>query len=1211
MSSDNNGWLSAVSKLFTGGGQRSPYTSSERRSFELQESSRECTRANRDSVSSNGSPSYNSGPPRGLRYLSPSALDSGMSKPGVSKPVPAEDIFVGSTTVSRKRLLTQDDRPATAMDGLFNRDNPKRSRREHFGHSMLEGFSSRMFPDDFEASWLDRTVGGSSSCVDFAHSPCSSNRSLIGRIGSNRSNSSSLSSKTKAILSHLERINTPAREARKLPVMRGTTVPSERWAPMHIGGAPPLVRSSATVPSRIQLLSTSLASQRKPYWRDITRKAQEREKSSVTKDSGDSAEKTSVHPLFDLQDKTGRGESGQISKKVQDKGTSDSTTKTSVPSGENKDERKVGCNVFSADQLIDDQIDGTSENDSDKLVFAPPTKAAPSAGFTDDFVFSFAAPVERLPGQDVTSIAASEGKSGSESEAEESGSDESDEAQSSSASDSDKLVFAPPTKAAPSAGFTDDFVFSFAAPVERLPGQDLTSITGSEGKSGSESEAEESGSDESDDAQSSSASDVGESTASAKATKSSRPPTAADSETSAAVSSSITPLSSNDVSPQTKSESSWECPDCFITNKNVSVCAACGHNKDGSSATKTLVSNISTFGKSLPTTGIRFGVSSEKTSNGAPDQSNNADTASSKTSGFTFKTIEPASTAAAKPESSSAAPVTSQKQAATVAPTSTGTTKVGESDNQRKAWECPDCMVQNKATDDKCVCCGHVMYKSTSEQPSTASVFGDRAFKPAPKSSRFSFGFGGGSGGATTGTTVKFGLGNNAAKESTEVKESPSVTVIPPPKTAESAPAGQNIVASTETRKEAQPALLKTSSSPAFVTPVTKPEEKPQTSAFTLGAGTTLFGAGAKPPLFGSSSTSLFNTSSSTGSLLTSSTQPSTSPPSAVAASQAAPTTAPAPFTFGAAPAANAPKPFGLFETKKDDGAPASKPPAFGSGLTFGSIPNPSTQVSSTTTPGLASNTEASAGTGSSLGTGLFGATPNKPLFPSFGVSSDPPKPLFGSTTSATTEAPKPIIFGATQQPASEAPKPPLFGASAPATASKPIFGATAAPAVPPTANGGLSFNFGSNNAFGGFGATASTTPATVPSLSSSSSTTSLFGAAQPAPDTSKPFQFNATLPDTTFQFGQAPLAGPTPFQFGSSQSAAPAVPCQFIVFVKSPGSNLDIVRYEIFSSFRSNGYCSASSAKLQLCLYVKYHTKNGSSSATFAATEVMWSNCC
>ncbi|EPB69278.1 hypothetical protein ANCCEY_11624 [Ancylostoma ceylanicum] len=257
---------------------------------------------------------------------------------------------------------------------------------------------------------------------------------------------------------------------------------------------------------------------------------------------------------------------------------------------------------------------------------------------------------------------------------------------------SDKLVFAPPTKAAPSAGFTDDFVFSFAAPVERLPGQD---VTASEGKSGSDSEGEESDSDESDDAQSSSASDVEENAASAKVAKTSRPPTAADSETSAAVSSSITPLSSNDVSPQTK-ESSWECPDCFITNKNVSVCAACGHNKDGSSATKTLVSNISTFGKSLPATGIRFGVSSEKPSNGASDQPNNADAAQNKTSGFTFKTAEPTTTAAAKPDSNPIAPVIPQKQADSAAPTSTDTAKAEDSGNQRKAWECPDCMVQNK-----------------------------------------------------------------------------------------------------------------------------------------------------------------------------------------------------------------------------------------------------------------------------------------------------------------------------------------------------------------------------------------------------------------------------------------------------------------------------------------------------------------------------------
>lgn len=84
---------------------------------------------------------------------------------------------------------------------------------------------------------------------------------------------------------------------------------------------------------------------------------------------------------------------------------------------------------------------------------------------------------------------------------------------------SDKPVFAPPTKAAPSAGFTDDFVFSFAAPIERLPGQDVTSVTILEGKGGSDSEGEGSDSDESDDVQSSSTSDVEENAASTKAAK--------------------------------------------------------------------------------------------------------------------------------------------------------------------------------------------------------------------------------------------------------------------------------------------------------------------------------------------------------------------------------------------------------------------------------------------------------------------------------------------------------------------------------------------------------------------------------------------------------------------------------------------------------------------------------------------------------------------
>ncbi|ETN70771.1 Zn-finger in Ran binding protein [Necator americanus] len=1059
--SEKDGWLSAVSKLFSSG-QRPSNASPERRCFEMQEPPEECAVPKKDIISSNGSK-------RGLRYLSPSVLDSSISKPSVSKPIPTEDIFTGSKTPSRKRLLAQDERPATAMDGLFFRDNPKRFRREHLGHSMLEDLSSRVFSDHFDSPWLDRTIGGSSSCVDFTHSPSSSNRSLIGRIGSNRSNSSSLSSKTKAILSHLERINTPARATRKLPVMRGSTVPSERWAPLHIGVAPPLIRSSATVPSRIQLLSTSLASQRKPYWRDITRKGQEKEKSSARKDVGEPSKETSVpvvHPLFDLEYGTANAVSSVSTKRGQEQSTSASLVKVQKQTEKNKDERKEKSNVFNACELIDEEMDGVDNDDSDELTFAPPTKATPSVGATDDVSFSFAAPIERLPGQYVSSHAMVGEKSGSESDGEESNCGESAGDQSSSTSDE-----------------------------EELP-------------------------------------------SSAKDVKTSRPPTAADSETSAAISSSITPVSSKDVSPQAKPESSWECPDCFITNKNVLVCAACGHNKDGSKTTKTLVSNISTFGKSVPTTGIQFGISAEKMSNGGFDQPSGtkpSDAAPAKASAPTFGSTEPAATSVAKTTDTGSTSITSQQQSATIS--STDTSKTQEPNKERTAWECPDCMVQNKATDDKCVCCGHVKYKSGSEESSASSVFGNRAFKPAP-SSGFSFGFGAGSN-ATTTAPVKFGFGTNTTKENSEVKASTGITSAAPAIAVDSKPAS---VISTQPVKGTQPALLKTTSSPAFLTPVSKTEEpKAQTPAFTLGAGSSLFGAGAKPPLFGSSSTSMFSASSSTGSLLpfSSTTQAPTSQTPAVTASEAASTTTSAAFTFGATSATNAPKPFGLFEPKKDDTTLSSKAPTFGSGLVFGSVSNPQTQVSSSGTTAVSSSTEISAGASSTLGAGLFGAMPNKPLFPPFGTSVEAPKPLFGASSSSVTEPPKPSLFGASQVSSPpEATKPSLFGASASAPASKPLFGGM--PAAP-AANGGLNFNFGTNNAFSGFGAAASSTSAAAPSLSSNSSTTSLFGGAQTAPDTSKPFQFNATLPDTTFQFGQAPLAGPAPFQFGSSQPSAPA----------------------------------------------------------------------
>ncbi|KHJ84890.1 hypothetical protein OESDEN_15390 [Oesophagostomum dentatum] len=326
-----------------------------------------------------------------------------------------------------------------------------------------------------------------------------------------------------------------------------------------------------------------------------------------------------------------------------------------------------------------------------------------------------------------------------------------------------------------------------------------------------------------------------------------------------------------------------------------------------------------------------------------------------------------------------------------------------------------------------------------------------------------SFGFGAGSNGSASGAAVGFGFGTNAAKEPTAVKDGSSGISFGTTSQDTKTTTASETTSSLQPKKDVQPPLVKTASSPAFgIAPPNSEDPKPQ-STFTLGAGSALFGAGAKPPLFGSSSTSLFNTSSSTGSLLTSAAvQPSAAPAPVSTASQAAPTSAPTPFTFGATPAASFSKPFGAPEAKKEEVAPpASTVPAFGSGLPFGSLSsNPQAQVSVANTAALSLATTTSTTAGSTLSSGIFGMQTNKPSFPTFGSSADAPKPLFGSSSSIAADAPKAPLFGASQPPA-EAPKP-LFGASAPAPANKPIFGTTAAPPAPAT-NGGPSFNFGSS----------------------------------------------------------------------------------------------------------------------------------------------------
>uniref|UniRef100_A0A915Q693 RanBP2-type domain-containing protein n=1 Tax=Setaria digitata TaxID=48799 RepID=A0A915Q693_9BILA len=67
-----------------------------------------------------------------------------------------------------------------------------------------------------------------------------------------------------------------------------------------------------------------------------------------------------------------------------------------------------------------------------------------------------------------------------------------------------------------------------------------------------------------------------------------------------------------------------------------------------------------------------------------------------------------------------------------------------------KPWTCSGCWISNKSDDDKCAACGTLKHSNnkamkqadaSAQSTSSASVFGDRTFKPLPSASGISFGF--------------------------------------------------------------------------------------------------------------------------------------------------------------------------------------------------------------------------------------------------------------------------------------------------------------------------------------------------------------------------------------------------------------------------------------------------------------------------------------
>uniref|UniRef100_A0A0K0CVT9 RanBP2-type domain-containing protein n=1 Tax=Angiostrongylus cantonensis TaxID=6313 RepID=A0A0K0CVT9_ANGCA len=1008
MSSDKQGWLSAVSRLFSGGGHTlSPVAES-------------C-----------------SVPARNLRYLSPSALETGVSQPGVSKPVAFDRSSVSCIT-SRKRILTQDDHPSTAVDTLLCQENPKRSRREQFASTMLENLSPRLLSAHLD-SRMNRSVGVPSSSVEFLHSPIS-NRSLIERIGSNRSNASSLSSKTRAILSHLERINTPAREARKLPVMRGSTLPSERWAPMNSSTtAPPLVKTNANVPSRIQLLSASLASQRKPYWRDITRTAKDKDRSPSPKRDRTSGN-SSVHPLFDMENTNSFGVDSCLSSRSPQANVGSEQTARNGHSVEDTDTSfgKYGIevgNIF---------LGGYESG----IPVCNPATVVASSEFREDMVFKFDAPVEPQLGQLL---------------------------------DED---------------------------------EDLTLE-----ERGESTNPSESSNSDSEDEQQSSVSEAEEINAPVRYGKNSRPSTAADSETSADVSTAITPVSSKDVSPQTKVETSLKCPNCSNTNKDVSTCTACGLKNEGSIPSKSPISNVTSY--------VRPAVSHRTSADGpeipAGCRIDSTDTRHTNLEPPSIsKSLEAPTPVVANPDSVSV-PTCSQSFVIKNVPEANKErrSEIGESE-ERKDWECPDCI----ASYDKCVCCGHVMYKSDHTQTSF-NVFGERAFKVGATPSTFSFGFTGSNDAPSSGKTIKFGFGasdwTKSATTNTDLSFSKAATIPPE---------NPNPLVSPEPGKDTIANI-----SPELDTTKGCAEPKPLT--FSVGAGAAVFGSEPKPPLFGSLSSSTLKSSSTTGSFLPVSSNSTFVNASTVItagnSSQVVPNSAPTAFVFGSASSKDLSGQSGLLNVKPEGNNPTGTTP-FGNNVSFGALPNNNAKVLSSTTCTSGSSAEATNMVPSTSVNIFGGAGAAKPVFSSFGITSESATPFTNTNTSTGSQDVSPFKISAGNS--SEIQKP-LFGIGA-TTASKPFFGASTSTIS--NSNGGLSFNFGQTNTFGGFGTSASSS-AVSSSLPTTSSNPSIFGSAASVTEAPKSFQFNTTLPESIFQFGQTPLTGSTPFQFGSSQLATSAVP--------------------------------------------------------------------
>ncbi|CAJ0572863.1 unnamed protein product, partial [Mesorhabditis spiculigera] len=324
---------------------------------------------------------------------------------------PGRGLFVDtngdtSESITRKRqLVTSPENSLLTSDRIKRfRENLAKSRPEDKAKlsvfSSLEPKLPRLDNSTFTAPSARQNL----SAMDSPGG--SSNFSHLSRRSAAPSLQSNVSSKTRNILEQLERCSTPQSNTQRVPAFRTSSGVTEVWNTswqsgngsmtrsqiQATGTPPPLRRQTIEVPSRMQVLTSSLSSHyKKPYWRDLSRS------NTAPSPSGSAAAAASpalqrvrdgagvkISPLFDL---TAHQPAVTPKETV-------TTATTATPPLKGPDGKK-GRNTFSMQD-----IEESGDDDIQTLTEAnglPITAFAPPKGFLDNCLFSFAAPVERGP----------------------------------------------------------------------------------------------------------------------------------------------------------------------------------------------------------------------------------------------------------------------------------------------------------------------------------------------------------------------------------------------------------------------------------------------------------------------------------------------------------------------------------------------------------------------------------------------------------------------------------------------------------------------------------------------------------------------------------------------------------------------------------------------------------------------------------------------